>query len=172
MGWFWKLTPVRLEAVQHVGVEIDEDPYEIHPIRLTQEDEQLLITERGDPAHQATWEAFMALLAIRHFVSPTTRGRIILVGDALGMWCGLVRMKAKAAKVNEIAKELALHLAPLGHELIGIHVWSEVNVLADALSRIDDCTSLPTRLREVRREVLSPRGPSEWVCLKTQCECK
>ena len=107
----------------------------------TQEDEQLLITERGDPAHQATWGAFMALLAIRHFVSPTTRGRIILVGDALGVWYGLVRMKAKAAKVNEMAKELALHLAPLGHELIGIHVWSEVNVLADALSRIDDCTS-------------------------------
>ena len=92
---------------------------------------------------------------------------IILVGDALGVWYGLVRMKAKAAKVNEIAKELAFHLAPLGHELIGIHVWSEVNVLADALSRIDDCTSLPIRLREVRREVLGPRGPSEWVCLKT-----
>ena len=109
----------------------------------------------------------MALLAIRHFVSPTTRGRIILVGDASGVWYGLVRMKAKAAKVNEIAKELALHLAPLGHELVFIHVWSEVNVLADALSRIDDCTSLPIRLREVRREVLSPRGPSEWVCLKT-----
>ena len=38
-------------------------------------------------------------------------------------------MKAKAAKVNEFAKELALHLAPLGHELVGIHVWSEVNVV-------------------------------------------
>ena len=73
----------------------------------------------------------MALLAIRHFVTPKTRGRTILVGDALGVWYGLVRMKARATKVNEIAKELALHLAPLGHELVGIHVWSEVNVLAE-----------------------------------------
>ena len=35
-----------------------------------------------------------------------------------------------ATKVDEIAKELALHLAPSGHELAGIHVWSELNVLA------------------------------------------
>ena len=47
---------------------------------------------------------FHGTLAIRHFVSPTTRGRIILVGDASSVWCGLVRMQAKAAKVNEIAK--------------------------------------------------------------------
>ena len=35
----------------------------------TTENESLLLTKRGDPAHQATWEAFMALLAIRHFVT-------------------------------------------------------------------------------------------------------
>ena len=36
----------------------------------TDEDEQLLGVERGVPAHQATWTAFMALLAVRHFVTP------------------------------------------------------------------------------------------------------
>ena len=54
----------------------------------TSEDEELLGTRRGDPAHQATWEAFMVLLAIRHFVAPGVRGRIVLVGDALGVWFG------------------------------------------------------------------------------------
>ena len=91
----------------------------------TEDDERLLHVKRGDPAHQATWEAFMALLAIRHFVSPTLRGRIILVGDAFGVWYSMVRVTARSPKINEIAKELALHLAPMGHELVGIHVWSE-----------------------------------------------
>ena len=76
-------------------------------------------------------------------------------------------MKARATKVNEIAKELALHLAPLGHELVGIHVWSEVNVLADALSRIGNRTTVPEGLRHVRRETLRSRGPPDWVCLGT-----
>ena len=33
----------------------------------TREDEQLLGVERGVPAPQTTWEAFMALLAVRQF---------------------------------------------------------------------------------------------------------
>ena len=121
----------------------------------TREDEELLHTRRGDPAHQATWE-FMALFAIRHFVSPVLRGKIILVGDALGV----------SQKINEVAKELALHLAPLGHELVGIHVWSEVNVIADALSRMGEHEPVPPELHQSRREFLKPRGPSRWTCLK------
>ena len=57
----------------------------------------------------------MVLLAIRHFVPPVSRGKIILVGDALGVWYGMVRMSAKSQKISEVAKELALHLAPLEH---------------------------------------------------------
>ena len=82
-------------------------------------------------------------------------------------------MKAKATKINEIAKELALHLAPLGHELVGIHVWSEENVLADALSRIGegpigDHTPRPESLRHARMEMLRSRGPSDWICLNSR----
>ena len=90
-----------------------------------------------------------------------------MVGDALGMRYGLVRVKARAAKVNEIAEEFALHLAPLEHELVGNHVWSEVNVLADALGLIGNHTGVPKGLRHVRRETLRSRGPSDWVCLGT-----
>ena len=132
----------------------------------TPEDEQLLLAARGDPAHQATWEAFMALLAIRHFVTLKSRGKIVLVGDALGVWYSLVRMNAKATKIE--IKELALHLAPLAHELVGIHVWSEENVLADSLSRIGgDLTPRPESLRHARMEMLRPREPSDWICLNS-----
>ena len=94
----------------------------------TREAAELLHTRRGDPAPQATWEAFMALPAIRHFVSQMLRGKIILV---LGVWYGMVRMSAKSHKIHEVAKEEALLLAPLGHQLVGIHVWSEVNIRVD-----------------------------------------
>ena len=53
----------------------------------------------------------MVLLAIRHVFTPKVRGRIMLVGGALGVWFGMVRLCAKAWKINEIAKEVALHLA-------------------------------------------------------------
>ena len=69
--------------------------------KWTAEDEALLGTEWGDPAHQATCEAFMVLLAIHHFVTVEVRGRIVLVGDALGVWFGMVRMK----KINKMQKK-------------------------------------------------------------------
>ena len=102
----------------------------------TEQDKELLGTKWGDPAHQATWESFMVLLAIRHFVTADVRGRIVLVGDALGVWFGMVRFCAQAKEINEIAKEVAMHLAPLDHEFEGVHIWSEMNTLADALSRV------------------------------------
>ena len=34
----------------------------------------------------------------------------------------MIRLAARSPKINEIAKELALLLAPMGHELVGIHV--------------------------------------------------
>ena len=112
----------------------------------------------------------MALLAIRHFVTSKSRGRIILVGDALGVWYGLVRMKARTPKVNEIA----LHLAPLGHELVGIHVWSEVNVVADALSRIGSHTAVPEDCVMCAGKRCAPgdhRIGLVWELWRTQCEC-
>ena len=65
-----------------------------------------------------------------------TLGPITAVGDAEGIIYDLVQMRAKSNKINNIAKEMALHLAPLGRELSGIHVWGERNSLADKLSRV------------------------------------
>ena len=120
-----------------------------------------LSQQEESPAHQATWEAFMALLAVRHFVTPRTRRRIVLVGDALGVWFGLIKMAAKSAKDNEIAKELAVHLAPLGHDLSGIHAWSEVNTTADALSRMAEARASATGTPKITEGGVGPsRAPS------------
>ena len=107
----------------------------------------------------------MVLLAVRHFVSARTRGKITVVGDALGVWHGLAKFPAKSPSINEVAKELAMYLAPLGHEICGIHVWSEANVLADALSRLSQGGRVPQILTHARREDIAPRGPEAWMCL-------
>ena len=96
--------------------------------------EQLLGAVIGDPAHQATFEAYTFLLAISSWVNESTRGRIVLVGDALGVMHGMAQWSAKSRVVNEISKEIALVLAPLCLSLMGIHIWGEENELADALS--------------------------------------
>ena len=108
----------------------------------------------------------MVLLAIRHFVVPGVRGRIVLVGDALGVWFGMVKFCARAGKINEIAKEVAMHLAPLGHELVGVHIWSEANTLADGLSRVAEFGVMPEGLVNARHELLARRDAEVWKFLK------
>ena len=105
----------------------------------------------------------MVLLAIRHFVTAEVRGRIVLIGDALGVWFGMVRFCAKAKKINEIAKEVAMHLAPLGHELEGVHIWREKR---HALSRVAESGVAPQGLSSVRQGVPAKRGAESWTFLK------
>ena len=64
--------------------------------------------------------------------------------------------------VNEIAKEMAMILAPMGRELLGIHVWGEHNALADALSRQAQGAPLPPLLASVPRVEPGPRGRTAW----------
>ena len=126
--------------------------------------ESLLQATIGDPAHQATFEAYVFLLALTSWVTPQTRGRVILIGDALGVMHGIVQLSSKAFIVNEIAKELALHLAPLCISLSGIHIWGEENALADALSRLFSGKELPLEVSSATRII-----PAEsWTCLGTK----
>ena len=115
----------------------------------------------GDPAHQATFEAYVFLLAVTSWVTPQTVGRVILIGDALGVMHGIIQLSSKAFIVNEIAKEMALHLAPLCISLSGIHIWGEENALADALSRLFSGKELPLEVSSATRIF-----PTEsWTCL-------
>ena len=61
--------------------------------------------------------------------------------DALGVWFGMVKFCARAGKINEIAKEVAMHFMPEGlvnarHELLArrdAEVWTFLRHLKDNL---------------------------------------
>ena len=72
-----------------------------------------------------------------------------MVGDASGALASLVSLSARSPTLNLIAQEAALHLAPLGLELAGVHVWSEENVWADDLSRLAEGAAIPHALADV-----------------------
>ena len=125
--------------------------------------EDILGAKIGDPAHQATFEAYTFLLAISSWVDESTRGRLVLVGDALGVMHGMVQWSAKSRVVNEISKEIALVLAPLCLSLKGIHIWGEENDLADALSRLYAGKDFPLILASVPRT----QPKEQWLSLGT-----
>ena len=61
-----------------------------------------------------------------------------MVGDAEGILFDLIQMRGKSPVINEVAKELALYLAPLGKDLSGMHIWGAQNKIADDLSRLSE----------------------------------
>ena len=135
-------------------------------VKWTAHHEQMLNVTIGDPSHQGTFEAYTFLLAATRWVSNDTRGRVILIGDALGVMYGVVTLSAKSEIVNKIAMELALHLAPLCVSMQGIHIWGEENDMADALSRLFSPArvSIPASLANVPRHF-----PAEkWLSLGVQ----
>ena len=122
-------------------------------VKWTPWHERLLNVTIGDPAHQGTFEAYTFLLAVTMWVTESTiGGRVIVVGDALGVMHGVITLSAKSEVVDKIAMELALHLAPLCLSLAGIHIWGEENELADALSRLFSGAALPKILASVPRQ--------------------
>ena len=58
--------------------------------------ERLLNVSIGDPAHQGTFEAYTFLLAVTKWVTESTRGRVIVVGDALGVTHGVITLSVKS----------------------------------------------------------------------------
>ena len=111
----------------------------------TKDQEKLLGAVVGDPAGQARWEAFTMLAAMcrwQTWWSPRQR-QVTILGDALGIMESASKFRSKDAKDNAIFAELALLVAPAGATLAQIHLWSERNSLADALSRFSWSPVLP-----------------------------
>ena len=73
------------------------------------------------------------------------------MGDALGMLYGAVRFTSKDPGINLIFMELALVFAPRGATIEAMHLWSEENTTADALSRLDEGAVLPPTLTTTTR---------------------
>jgi len=78
-------------------------------------------------------------------------GSLVAAGDALGVLHGAAKFKAKDPGIKLIFMEMALIFAPQGSTIEALHIWSEENALADALSRLGQ--GLPCR-----RLSLRPRG--------------
>ena len=87
------------------------------------------------------------------------------MSDAEGVLAGLVSFGAKAASINAVAREAALWLAPTGRHLLGLHIWSEQNVLTDALSRLPRGAAIPESVLTVPRAQVDARGPAAWHVL-------
>ena len=79
----------------------------------------------------------------------TSRGRLTAIGDALGVLSGAARFKSSDPCINLVFMELALTFAPRGAAVDAIHIWSEENHLADALSRIGEGATVPPCLAKV-----------------------
>ncbi len=129
------------------------------------EDFELMQVAQGDSAGQARWEAFTLLQCVASWreLLTTAQGRLVILGDALGVLCDAVKFRAKDAKLNEVMAELALLVAPMGHELEAAHIWSERNSTCDALSRLTAGGQLPERLQSVRR---TRRRPLDYAILR------
>ena len=141
------LTLIRNCGVLHIQLAWDE------------RHEKLISGEIGEPGHQANWEALMMVIAMRTWIDERCRGVVTIVGDASGVLGDVVAMRAKSETVNDLIKELALHIAPYGLEVQGLHIWSERNVLADTLSRVANGVKMPPWLDEMGVRRAAPVSP-------------
>ena len=103
----------------------------------TEEWGRLIGASPADPNHQASWEALCLFIAARLWVEDKP-GPAYMVGDAEGILFDLIQMRGKSPIINEVARELALYLAPFGKDLHGMHIWGAQNKVADELSRISE----------------------------------
>ena len=83
-------------------------------------DHATLKAEKGNPRHQAEWEAYALLMAVRTWSQKlaTFHGTLMVVGDAKGVLQDVVARRARSARLNLIVAEIQLELADTPHELI------------------------------------------------------
>ena len=123
-----------------------KNPDEFFPFTWGAGHVEVLGMEAGDVRGQAVFEAYTMLEAVALWVTAHTLGKVRLIGDAEGVLFGLTKLSAPSGKVNQIAKDIALVLAPLGQTLCGFHVWGENNEVADALSRVAQGAPFPVEV--------------------------
>ena len=69
----------------------------------------------------------------------------------MGVLFGTAVLRSKDKHINKLMMELALLLAPTGRCIDALHIWSEDNDLADALSRMNTNDDAPNILKTVSR---------------------
>ena len=110
-------------------------PVECLSLKWSRHDEIMTGAHIGDPGSQALWEGYMLLRALWHWLCPGEQGFIRVRGDAQGVLAAVVKRAAISPLLNNIVREIALVLAADFTSIEALHVWSEDNEWADALSR-------------------------------------
>ena len=113
-------------------------------------------TAVADSGDMGRWEALCLLIAFRTWfvVLSASIGSLVAVGDALRMLHGAAKFNSRDPGINLMFMELALIFAPSGATIETMHIWSQENALADAVSRLDEGAVLPPALAKVRRTQL------------------
>ena len=117
---------------------VENRPVETLALQWTADDEARTGARIGDPGSQALWECYMMLRALWCWLKVESQGFVRIVGDAQGVLAALLKRSAKSPLLNLVVREVTLLLARNFRSLETIHVWSEHNEWADALSRIKD----------------------------------
>jgi hypothetical protein len=151
-----------LQASQEISPESIKaiTPWAYLAVQWDEQDEQVASATIGDCSSQARWEFYMLLLAIVTWqpVIFRSKGTLRIIGDALGIMHNAVRFKSKDAVINLMCMEVALVFAPRGAELEAVHLWSEHNDVADALSRRREGAPLPVLCAKVKQGVAQRGG--------------
>ena len=141
----------------------NEPANEFIQVEWTALHERLVMGKVGLPEHQASFEMLMMILALRTWTDHHTRGTVTMVGDAAGALCDLVAMRAKTVVLNNLIKEAALHLAPLGLDVQGLHIWGVNNEMADQLSRWTASGARPSWLTSsTKKRIATTAQPQFW----------
>ena len=70
-------------------------------------------------------------------------GKLELLGDALGILKAILARRARCPTINKVIMELQLLLGRTMFDMQAAHLWSEKNIIADALSRLPEGAALP-----------------------------
>ena len=132
----------------------------------TDDELQRIQVKRGDPAGQARVEALTLLYSVFTWskVIRESAGSLAIMGDALGVLHDATKFRANGPILNSVMAELALILAPMGHDLRAVHLWTQGNSTCDDLSRLAEKKAIPDSLhgtarckkRNMKFRVLSP----------------
>ena len=106
----------------------------------TDDDEKVLKATRGKPEHQATWECYALVLAISTWSKDLEAAgcQLELRGDAQGVLQAVLARRGRSPIINSMVAETQLLLGRTMLDMYAVHVWSEDNEVADALSRLTE----------------------------------
>ena len=132
---------------------------------ITEDDEKMLNTQRGQAKGMPIWEALAMLVALRTWSLPGETLCISVTGDCLGVLHALTKQASTNPMVNRVIQEVALDLASERYTIGSVtHVMSASNRLPDHLSRMFETRAmeLPSELTNVPRRRVACRDSAFW----------